>query len=142
VQVDPIKPTLKAPGSQRLKLKLDYISLYVAFNRNLRHYNMATANGAASLNDAALTWGTDDCTIASLGGAVFRCTCHKLGMVALAVSGGWVSGRGLHSLTTELNLRTIWDTSITLELNLSTFGTHPRVRLGSMGDEVERERAM
>ena len=45
-------------------------------------------------------------------------------------------GRGLHSLTSELNLRTFGDTSLTLELNLSTFGTHPRVSLGHMGDKV------
>jgi hypothetical protein len=45
-------------------------------------------------------------------------------------------GRGLHSLTSELNLRTFGDTSLTLELNLSSFGTHPRVNLGYMGDNV------
>jgi hypothetical protein len=28
------------------------------------------------------------------------------------------------------------DTSLTLELNFSTFGTHPRVRLGHVGDNV------
>jgi hypothetical protein len=44
--------------------------------------------------------------------------------------------RGLHSLTSELNLRTFGDTSLTVELNLSTFETHPRVNLGHMGDKV------
>jgi len=33
-------------------------------------------------------------------------------------------------------LEDIRDTSLTLELNLGTFGTHPRVRLGYMGDNV------
>ena len=45
-------------------------------------------------------------------------------------------GRGLHSLTSELNLRTFGNTSLTLELNLSTFGTHSWVNLGDMGDNV------
>jgi hypothetical protein len=47
-----------------------------------------------------------------------------------------IHGRGLHSLTSELNLRTFGNTSLTLELNLSIFGTHPRVTLGYMGDTV------
>ena len=45
-------------------------------------------------------------------------------------------GRGLHSLTSELNLRTFGNTSLTLELNWSVFRTHPRVNLGHMGDKV------
>jgi hypothetical protein len=45
-------------------------------------------------------------------------------------------GRGLHSLTSELNLRTFANASLTLELNLSTFRTHPRVYLGYMRDKV------
>jgi hypothetical protein len=43
---------------------------------------------------------------------------------------------GLHSLTSELNLRTFRNTSLTSELNLSTFGPHPRVDLGYVGDKV------
>jgi len=35
--------------------------------------------------------------------------------------------RGLHSLTSELNLRTFGNTSLPLELNLSTLGPHPLV---------------
>jgi len=45
-------------------------------------------------------------------------------------------GRSLHSLTSALNLRTFGNTSLTLELNLSTLGTHQRVKLGYMGDKV------
>jgi len=45
-------------------------------------------------------------------------------------------GRGLHSLTSKLNLRTFGNTSLTLELNLNTIGPHPRVNLGYMGDNV------
>jgi len=48
----------------------------------------------------------------------------------------WAIGRGLHSLTSELNLRTFGNASLTLELNLSTFRTHPPVNLGCMGDKV------
>ena len=47
-----------------------------------------------------------------------------------------MGGRGLHLLTSGLNLRNFRNTSLTLELNLSTFGTHPRVNLGYMGDTV------
>ena len=40
VQVDPIKPTLKAPGTKRLKLKFDKPLSSFAFTFNLRRYNM------------------------------------------------------------------------------------------------------
>ena len=38
MQVDPIKPTLKAPEIQRLKLKYDEPLSSFAFKFNLRHY--------------------------------------------------------------------------------------------------------
>jgi hypothetical protein len=38
VQVDPIKPTLKAPGTKRLKLKCDLLLSNFAFKFNLRRY--------------------------------------------------------------------------------------------------------
>jgi len=41
VQVDPIKPTLKAPGTERLRLKCDDLVSCFAFNFNLRRYNQA-----------------------------------------------------------------------------------------------------
>jgi hypothetical protein len=41
VQVDPIKPTLKAPGIKLLKLKYDKPLSNFAFKFNLRRYNMA-----------------------------------------------------------------------------------------------------
>jgi len=43
VQVDPIKPTLAAPGTKRLKLKCDKLLSSFAFNFNLRRYVTATA---------------------------------------------------------------------------------------------------
>jgi hypothetical protein len=41
VQVDPIKPTLKAPGTEHLKLKCDELLSGFAFNFNLRRYGTA-----------------------------------------------------------------------------------------------------
>ena len=40
VQVDPIKPTLKPPGTKRLKLEYDEPLSSFAFNFKLRHYIM------------------------------------------------------------------------------------------------------
>jgi len=42
VQVDPMKPTLKAPGTERLKLKYDEPISNSAFKFNLRRYNPGT----------------------------------------------------------------------------------------------------
>jgi hypothetical protein len=38
VQVDPLQPTLKAPGSERLKLEHEELLSNFAFNCNLRRY--------------------------------------------------------------------------------------------------------
>jgi len=38
VQVDPIKPKLKPPGTKLLKLKIDILLLTSAFKFNLRRY--------------------------------------------------------------------------------------------------------
>ena len=38
VQVDPMKPKLKPPGTKRLKLKCDVLLSNFAFKFNLRHY--------------------------------------------------------------------------------------------------------
>jgi hypothetical protein len=40
VQVDPIKPTLKAPGTKRLNLQYDELLSIFAFKFNLRRYAM------------------------------------------------------------------------------------------------------
>jgi hypothetical protein len=42
VQVDPIKPTLKAPGTERLKLECEELLSNFGFNFNLRRYNPAS----------------------------------------------------------------------------------------------------
>jgi hypothetical protein len=41
VQVDPIKPTLRAPGTKRLKLNCDVLLSTSAFKFNLRRYTEA-----------------------------------------------------------------------------------------------------
>ena len=41
--LDPIKPALKAPGSERLKLKCDELLSNFAFKLNLRRYIMDEA---------------------------------------------------------------------------------------------------
>ena len=41
VQVDPIKPALKAPGTERWKLKYDEPPSKFAFKINLRRYSVA-----------------------------------------------------------------------------------------------------
>ena len=53
--LDPIKPTLKVPGTKRLKLKHDKLLSTFAFNFNLRRYN--TAEEAAWLaSDEVPAW--------------------------------------------------------------------------------------
>jgi len=45
VQVDPIKPTLKAPATECLKLKYDKPLSIFAFEFNLRRYILARLHG-------------------------------------------------------------------------------------------------
>jgi hypothetical protein len=44
VQVDPIKPTLKAPGIKQLKLYYDELLSKFAFNSNLRRYTVVVVS--------------------------------------------------------------------------------------------------
>ena len=46
--MDPMKPTLEVPGSERLKLKCDDVLLNIAFNINLRRYIAAVDAPAAA----------------------------------------------------------------------------------------------
>jgi len=48
VQVDPIKPTLKAPGPKRLKIQCDILLSTSAFKFNLRRYTLAGSPAGAS----------------------------------------------------------------------------------------------
>jgi len=43
VQVDPIKPTFKAPGTERLKLKYEELLSSFGFEFNLRRYSLVAA---------------------------------------------------------------------------------------------------
>ena len=84
MQVDPIKPTLKAPGTMRLKLKHGKPLSSFAFNPKLRRYRMA-ANPAAI---AEARRGLRERMLAS----------------PLCDSEGFVRGRGSQSSTFQLNL--------------------------------------
>ena len=57
MQVDPIKPTLKAPGITRLKLKCDKLLSNFAFKFNLRRYIMGLGapHGYYQLNSTSPT---------------------------------------------------------------------------------------
>jgi len=47
VQADPIKPTLKAPGTERVKLNYEELLSNLGFKFNLRNYNVVPpATGA------------------------------------------------------------------------------------------------
>jgi len=61
--VDPIKPTFKAPGSERLKLKCDDLLSNFAFKLNLRRYT------AAEVTDFTFPSNTNG--IVEVGGGVF-----------------------------------------------------------------------
>jgi hypothetical protein len=80
VQVDATKPTLKAPGTKRLKLKCGKPLSRFAFKVNLRRYSMGWAVVASVVY-----------------GAFFGARC------------GWLQheGRGLHSFPFPLNLSLI-----------------------------------
>jgi hypothetical protein len=49
---------------------------------------------------------------------------------------GRAARQGLTLAHFKAQLDDIRDTTLTLELNLSTFGTHPRAPLGHVGDRV------
>jgi hypothetical protein len=69
VQVDPIKPTLKAPGTKRLKLKHDEVLSKCAFKINLRRYTQPAARAAAVAAQPAAPAGLDqlNATFATTG---------------------------------------------------------------------------
>jgi len=53
VQVYAIKPTLKPPGTKRLKLEYDVLFSNFAFKFNLRRYNKAAYEWKTESTDAA-----------------------------------------------------------------------------------------
>jgi hypothetical protein len=52
VQVDPIKPTLKAPGTRRLKLKYYELLSSFAFNSNVRRFTRGGRRGLKEADNA------------------------------------------------------------------------------------------
>ena len=85
MQVDPVKPTLKAPGTERLKVKHEEVLSNFGFTFNLRHYNL--------VNDAAMP-PSDAADIAYAHQYLRKTTnltnCHAVpfpsGMIAIAAS--------------------------------------------------------
>jgi hypothetical protein len=59
VQVDPIKPTLKAPGTKHLKAKCEELLSNFGYKLNLRRYTVACVRIAADVQVAATTVGAD-----------------------------------------------------------------------------------
>ena len=59
VQVDPIRPPLKAPGTKRLKLQYDESPSNMAFKINSCHYYVDGVRVASDVADAAYTLAGD-----------------------------------------------------------------------------------
>ena len=57
MQVDPIKPTLKAPRTKRLKLNYNELLSNVAFNVNLRRYILAAEVAVRDMRTVAAAVG-------------------------------------------------------------------------------------
>jgi len=89
VQVDPIKPTLKEPGTKPLKLKYNDLLSSFAFEGNLRRYMKEAEEDAE--------WSQLDALA------------ERMAAPAAAPA---TPGRGLPSLTSKLNLRTFGDTPL------------------------------
>jgi len=56
VQVDPMKPTLQAPGSNCLKLKCDKLLSSFAFNSNLCRYSTACSTHSSAPSSSRCRW--------------------------------------------------------------------------------------
>jgi hypothetical protein len=91
VQVHPIKPTLKAPGAKRLKLKCDALLSKCAFNFSLRHYSTVelARSGPACLGAAA--------TFAEAGPATNSLLSLTCLMVQRAQSGSKCTSEPVHT---------------------------------------------
>ena len=80
MQVDPIKPTFKSPGSKLLRLEHEKLLSNFAFNFNLRRYNEVLigggADGATLLYDASKNGRLDEVEILLGGGAEVNTECQ------------------------------------------------------------------
>ena len=108
VQVDPIRPTLKAPGTKRLKLKYDGPLSNFAFKFKLRRYIMA---------ESTLEWLCDCSRTVVRGRGRQSFTMGKQseesdeGCVPSLLELFCGNGRGLPSFTFQLNLSRFGHTS-------------------------------
>jgi len=104
VQVDLIKPTLKRPGTRRLRLKSDELLSSSALNFNLRRYMeevvpLLELTAVDAGEGAAAAAAVDVSAVAA-----------RLGVYATAMEaalGGAAAGRGLHSFPFPLNLSSL-----------------------------------
>jgi len=98
VQVDPNKPTLKAPGTKRLKLKCDQPLTNVAFKFKLRRYtkvlwsDSGTAGGTAAAAETGVVpqvvWAAELCDVGSGGGIRGLAVTAARGAVAVGTMQG------------------------------------------------------
>jgi len=70
------------------------------------------------------------------GGGVLGAGAAALGGTEAAVDGHGAQDQGLTLAHFTAQLEDLPDTSLTSELNLGTFGTHPRINLGHVRDKV------
>ena len=96
MQVVPIKPTLKVPGTKHLKPQYEKLLSNCAFSLNLRHYSKGVAQFLAY---SILILGVLSTSIAAL---------IEFTKVLVKLEEG---GRGLHSSTFQLNLSRFGHTS-------------------------------
>jgi hypothetical protein len=115
-------------------------NLRAQLNRNPQYDRVCGAWTPTALDPRSpgvVVWNI--CVLAALV-ALFILVPIELAFVPFDADQSWAEktdvGRGLHSFSFQLNLRTIGNTLLPLELNLSTFGPHPRVTLGHMWDKV------
>ena len=78
MQVDPIKPMSKAPGTRRLKLKHDELLSSFGFRFNLRHYSKALA-----------TWRDNVAQVFATRAAIRKAAMFFGGRQQEAVWAGW-----------------------------------------------------
>jgi len=66
VQVAPIKPTLKPPGTERLKLHYEELLSYFGFELNLRRYSVDDATAASMIANVAFVYSSVRCIVPPL----------------------------------------------------------------------------
>jgi hypothetical protein len=118
VQVAPIKPTLKAPGTKLLELQYDELLSSCAFNLNLRRYGKAKKLVKSRPPDKGFVqWKEENFRQKQSGlpetlESSFAVS-HQMVLAVLSRYGDGKRGRGLHSSTSQL-IRAVSDTNSTL----------------------------